>query len=421
MAPGHRGNGSATNAGNDPPDGTLKVALDMVASGLGDVVLVEEMLEKELSAAAKAIIAGVASGRLNVPVAHQHLTRLLQQFQVDVDVVLTAALELLVSDELDTELMEAMLGISITAPMRAVLNRVASKILAPSDAQPHLKRLINIANAQCEIHTPTSPTIGQVPKLSPRSPSEATSEKRESARNSPTLSIAASETPVPIVIPSTSSVTHLPPTILHMDRIASASLAQVVPSPTQVALPPITQCPAGDLVVQQRKRARSEEDGDDRRGIKRVSVQTGRRDSSMNFNDMITHIIRVTRRPPTGEHQSQIQVPKEVGYFATTNFAPYGPGHPDKAGRVNTAHYGSTNERDLGLCYATWCRDDRQCLVGKDCPWRHYLDVFAIGYIWRCGDRQEGHAFLLKAIKNLQAGNHEPVHTHVPIPKDLSR
>ncbi|KAL1610219.1 hypothetical protein SLS60_001884 [Paraconiothyrium brasiliense] len=415
IATQHRAKGTATKIGHEPFTDTLDIALDMVASGHGDAVLVEQMLEKELSSAVKAIITRVASGRLNVSVACQHLTPLLLQSQVDVDVVLAAALALLVSGEGDTELMEAMLGISITIPMRAVLNRIASGTLAPSDAQPYLKRFIGIANAQKEEYTLPSPTTDQEPTLSPHSPSEATSVKTESTTRTTTLSIATSNTRAPLVILSTPPLTHLPPTIPHMNQTASDS------TNTHVATAPTTQHAPENPVVQQRKRARSEEHSNDRREIKRSSAQTRRKDSSLSFRDMIALIGRVTRRPPTAAHQKQILVPREVGYFATSNFAPYGPGHPDKAGRVNTAHYGSTYERDLGLCYATWCRDDRQCLVGKDCPWRHYLDSFAIGYIWRCGEHREGHAFLQKAIKNLRAGDHEPVHTHIPIPKNSSR
>ncbi|KAF1970015.1 hypothetical protein BU23DRAFT_557187 [Bimuria novae-zelandiae CBS 107.79] len=135
----------------------------------------------------------------------------------------------------------------------------------------------------------------------------------------------------------------------------------------------------------------------------------------MSLRDMIDHIERVTRRLPTAKEREGLRIPPEVRDFRRAYYsAPYGPDHPGKGGRVPAPFYDAREEHDLGLCFGTWCRDDRQCLVGADCPWRHYLDTFAIGFIWRSGANDEGHKFLVKALKCLQAGDQEPVHTYRP-------
>jgi hypothetical protein len=398
----------------------------MVASGIGDIALVESMLEEQLSSAVKAIIARVASGALNASTADQQIRRLLSQPQDDV--VLAAALDLLGSGGGDIELVEAMLSIPLTVPMRAILDRVVSKKIAPSHAQPHLKRLIAISTTQGEKHALPSPRTAR--SFSPVASDKAVVagsaiSETESLTSTPILSRQTASTPTPSL-----STNATPPPVataphLNSQRSVDPRLTRSRPvnpylnqaAPAADTEPGIERAPR-NISDPRRKRGRPEEEDDNSRDIKRTAVQSRRKDSHMSLTDMINHIMYVTRRPPTAEQQRSVSVPKEVDYFATSNFAPYGAGHPDKCGRVDPAFYGSSDKKDLGLCYGTWCREDRQCLVGKNCPWRHYLDKFPIGYIWRCGENQEGYRFLQRALRNLRAGNEEPVHTYVPIRRE---
>ncbi|KAF2439565.1 hypothetical protein P171DRAFT_501842 [Karstenula rhodostoma CBS 690.94] len=379
---------------NTQPDDALRIALDMVVI-LHNVDLVEQMLEKELSPAAKAIIERVATGRLDVSTADQHIRRLLSQRGGEADLAVTSALDLLSTGKGDLELTEAILGVSMTTQMRIILNLVISKQLTPPYAHPLLMRLITMSNGNNEEHSPRSHEMEQDSTPNGSETATATGNsviKTESETNVttragaeeilrgrefgplPTVKVnkiphsAAHEPPVGFLpnpflpnpfLPSPFPPSPFPPSpFLPSPFLGAAttntSSANASPPPiamktaphwtshpparldsNQLAPAPRIQGPPENLLVEQRKRARSDDSDNGRRDIKRAAVPTHRRkDADWNFEDMIQHIIQLTRKYPSAEQQRMKIVPKEAGNFVNCDFAPYSSAHPDKSGKV---------------------------------------------------------------------------------------
>ncbi|OAG11667.1 uncharacterized protein CC84DRAFT_1159141 [Paraphaeosphaeria sporulosa] len=462
---------------NAQPDETdLKVALKLAAV-VRDVNAVERVLDTEISPSAKVIVARVIIGKLGIATADRHLRRLLSRPQFKV--IVAVALELLYSGEGDLELIESMLGISMTHQMRGVTDSVSLQQLKPSLAHPRLMGLINISfPALRQDSTPNGPGSASSANTSPPGVAGITTSYLTShaparidvnpfapAANMQSLAqgrpVRQRERALSLVSLSRDedygggggcNTTH-PYAAAHEPSVGSprtsalmAATTNTSPSPYAMMtdphltnhspsrldlnqIPPVANMfpaaglssPFTTLPVDPRKRTRSGEDmnDDNRRDIKRVAgpvvLARGKVDAYWTFADMIQHIILLTRGPPSAWQQNSIRVPKEAGLFPRTYVTPYNSNHPDKQGKTEPSLYGAQQHQDLGLCFGTWCREG-QCLVGEHCPWRHYLDKYTIGFIWRSGAGHEGHHFLKKALKHLQAGPCRPVHTHVPIP-----
>lgn len=386
------------------------------------VTLVQEILGVELSNAAEVIIELVAAKKLEVSNANVPLRRLLQSSQTED--VLAVGLDLLALHRQDIDLIGSMLNIRMTGPIEAMLKRVSSGMIDRSKAREPLMRLIKDA----EIPRASSPVAEaaatEIPAMGTYSKEDSVVDTPGKQR--PGIDIK-DECPPHLPLMGTPRVTD---TKVHQEEAGRLTTTPAgdprrVPHyqnrshDTKMALNPPSSLSlnptaiTGSMELRNRKREQFDESPFHPRDSKRVN--TSKRDTNAAFQQMLKDIHKLVRRPPTSAERASVRVPDDVGNYRNVGYIhPYGPHHPDKSGHVTPSVYGANDDQDLGLRFATWCRKDRQCLFGKDCPWAHYLSHFCLQFIWRSGKNLEGYKFLQCAAESLQAGGQVPEPTGSP-------